>query len=244
MKNIYIRRSRISEEDTLKMLSGFAYDLTAAETARKVHLTPKTVKVHFANIRRRIQHFYREQTNDIFTDTGIEPGILMNNNTEGRFSFTLLKHFRILSMIYIHQDGLYLQTELICSRSETLYKELESKLLELLPNEIEGFGFADLKFQRIPELTYISGGSESHSQNTTIENFWNFANYRRKKFRSIDVRTAYYHLKEAEWRYKFVPPFEKAYYDTAAKVSISRFQRAKPESLFFELTHIIKENPL
>lgn len=223
------------------MLSGFTRDISASKTARLIKLNPRTVKVHFAKIRQRIQESLKEETNLLLKDLGVDPRCLLNNKSPESFKPNAFKKFRVLAVLYLENGSPSVVSDILCLQQNFLYKNIEDHLSSFVGNEIVDFGFADFKFNPLPHVTYMASKTKPViSIKGSIEMFWDFARVRKKIMRGITDPFFYLHLKETEWRFNNVPENYLLYY----LYSKHQLKDNPPNDLHAALVNLIEHNPL
>ena len=207
-KNKYFTRSKISEKKFRELIRYFATDLTAVQIATLTHLNRNSVNNILRKVRQRIADL--SETNSCFSSGEVEldesyfgPRRVRGLRGRGARGKTIVFGLK-------KRDGkVYTQIVKNCSKKE---------ILPLIKGRIsmdsiiytDGFktydGLVDMGYKKHyrvhhgkNEFSKDVGTLKNHING--IENFWGLAKVRLSKFRGMDKKTFYLHLKECEFRF-------------------------------------------
>lgn len=198
-----LKRSKISERKFREIVKHFVFDLEAKKTAGMVNLNRKTVQSYFNKIRIAISK-YQEQTaefsGEVELDESYFGGKRKGKDKRGRCTTDKVPVFGIKK-----RDGkVYTQIIKNASRAEIkpIIKRLIAKDSTIYTDgwkAYDGLVLDGYKHYRINHSKEFSKGKTNHING--IENFWGWSKMRLAKFRGLNRKNFYLHLKECEFRF-------------------------------------------
>ena len=202
-KNKYAKRSRISEAKFRVLVKLFALDLEATKIAQLSGLNRNTVNRYLRLMRERIALACEEESpfkGEVEVDECYF-GPRRIRGKRGRGADKKTPVFGILK----RNGRVYTQIVPNCSR-KTLHAIIQGKVeLESVVHSDgwQGYnGLVDLGYKKHYRVQHDKNEfrtSKSHING--IENFWGIAKMRLAKFRGLNKKTFYIHLKECEFRF-------------------------------------------
>jgi transposase len=205
MKNRYKKRSHISELKFKKLLKSFCLDLNASQISELLNINRNTVNKYLTEIRIRIAEICEQQ----FSFKGVIEvdesyfGARRQKGKRGRGSFGKT----IVFGIYKRNGFVY--TEIIPDVSRrTIQAIIRGKVQQksvIHSDKWKAYnGLVDLGYKKHYRLDhsrneFVKGKSHING----IEGFWGFAKSRLAKFKGMNRKTFYLHLKECEFRFNF-----------------------------------------
>lgn len=198
-----LHRSKISERKFREIVRYFTFDLEAKKTAEMVGLNRKTVQSYFNKIRSAIAR-HQEQTTafsgEVEPDESYFGGKRKGKDKRGRCTIDKIPVFGIKK-----RDGkVYTQIIKNASRAEIkpIIKRLVAKDSTVYTDgwkAYDGLVLDGYKHYRINHSKEFSKGKTNHING--IENFWGWSKMRLAKFRGLNRKNFYFHLKECEFRF-------------------------------------------
>ena len=227
-KNRYFIRSRISEAKFREIIRQFSADLTAQQISMLSGVSRNCVNRILKNIRIRMAEYCEK--NSVFDKGEIEVdesyfGPRRVRGLKGRGAYKKTIVFGIKK----RKGKVYTQIIRNCSKKEILplIKRKISKNSILFTDGFRTYdSLVDLGYKKHyrvhhgnNEFAKEEGEIKNHING--IENFWGIAKIRLSKFRGLDKKNFYLHLKECEFRFNH-----------------------RQDNLYMILLKILKNNPL
>ena len=210
MKNRYYIRSRISEKKFRQIIRLFAGDLTAIQIASFSGVSRNCINRILNQVRVRIAEFCEEES--IFKTGEVEMD-------ESYFGARRVRGLRgrgargktIVFGLRKRKGKVYTQVIKNCSKKEII-PLISKKISKSAIIYTDGFktydGLVDMGYKRHyrvhhgkNEFSKKQGKIRNHING--IENFWGIAKVRLSKFRGMNKKTFYLHLKECEFRFNY-----------------------------------------
>ena len=228
IKNKYFIRSRISEAKFREIIKLFSADLTASQIAFLTKTNRNTINKILKNMRLRIAEVCEQENpfekGEIKMDESYF-GARRVRGKKGRGAYGKTIVFGLKK----RKGNVYTQVIRNCSKTEIL-PLIRSKISKKTTVFTDGFktydSLVDLGYKKHyrvhhgkNEFSKKKGRIKNHING--IENFWGIAKVRLYKFRGMDKKTFYLHLKECEFRFNH-----------------------RQENLYLLLLKIIRNNPL
>ena len=207
-KNKYFIRSRISEAKFREIIKLFAADITAHQIALFSGVSRNSVNKILKNIRIRIAEVCEQESpfekGEIELDESYF-GARRIRGKRGRGAYGKTIVFGLKK----RKGNVYTQVIRNCSKTEIL-PLINSKIGKKTTVFTDGFktydSLVDLGYKKHyrvhhgkNEFSKKKGKIKNHING--IENFWGIAKVRLYKFRGMDKKTFYLHLKECEFRF-------------------------------------------
>ena len=208
MKNKYFVRSRISEAKFREIIKLFATDLTALQISTLTKIHRNSINTILQKLRQRISEFCEKES--VFEKGEIEMD-------ESYFGARRVRGLRgrgargktIVFGLKKREGKVYTQIIKNCSKNEIL-PLIRAKISKNSTVYTDGFKTYDSlvdmgykKHYRVHhgknEFSKKDGKVKNHING--IENFWGLAKVRLSKFRGMNKKTFYLHLKECEFRF-------------------------------------------
>lgn len=202
-KNRYANRARISTWQLRQLVRYFALDLTASQMALLTGLNRNTVNRYVRSLRERIAEFCEAQSpfgGEVEVDESYF-GARRIKGKRGRGAYGKTIVFGIF------QRNGHVYTELVTDcRKPTLQAIIRGKVAldsVIYSDGWRGYnGLVDVGYGK--HLRVDHGKDEfvrGRAHVNGIEGFWGYAKTRLVRFRGIQKRTFYLHLKECEFRF-------------------------------------------
>lgn len=202
-KNMYLKRSHISEHKSRDILRCFCLDIIATKTAELTGISRPTVNKIYKKIRQRIKHICDHEfplKGEVEVDESYF-GAKRVKGIRGRGSYGKTIVFGILE----RNGKVYTEIVPDCSRA-TLQAIIRGRVKPdsvIHSDKWRGYnGLVDVgypKHFRVDHGEDIFSNGRSHING--IESFWSFAKRRLQKFNGIDKNSFDLHLKECEFRF-------------------------------------------
>ena len=205
MKNKYFVRSRISEAKFREIIKLFATDLTALQISTLTKIHRNSINTILQKLRQRISEFCEKES--VFEKGEIEMD-------ESYFGARRVRGLRgrgargktIVFGLKKREGKVYTQIIKNCSKNEIL------PLIRAKNSTVYTDGFKT--YDSLVDMGYKKHYRVHHGKNefskkdgkvknhiNGIENFWGLAKVRLSKFRGMNKKTFYLHLKECEFRF-------------------------------------------
>ena len=210
MKNRYFIGSHISERKFREIIHYFSTDLTAIQIAHLARINRNTVNNILKKVRVRIAEFCEQES--IFKTGEVEMD-------ESYFGARRVRGLRgrgargktIVFGLRKRKGKVYTQVIKNCSKKEII-PLISKKISKSAIIYTDGFktydGLVDMGYKRHyrvhhgkNEFSKKQGKIRNHING--IENFWGIAKVRLSKFRGMNKKTFYLHLKECEFRFNY-----------------------------------------
>ncbi len=205
MKNRYKKRSHISELKFKQLLKLFCLDLNASQIAEIVNINRNTVNKYLLEIRVRIAEICEQQFSfkgEIEVDESYF-GARRQKGKRGRGA----SGKTIVFGIYKRNGFVYSEIIPDVSR-KTIQSIIRGKVEQnsiIHSDKWKAYnGLVDLGYKKHYRLNhgkneFVKGKSHING----IEGFWGYAKSRLAKFKGMNRKTFYLHLKECEFRFNF-----------------------------------------
>ena len=204
MKNIYIKRTHISESKFRLLLKLFCEDLTATQISKLMRIERKTINRIIQLIRERIVELAEKEscfsTGEIEVDESYF-GAKRVRGKRGRGAGGKTKVFGMKK----RGDKVYTQVVNNCSAAELvpIIKKLAPSDSTIYSDEWKAYdGLVNAGYKKHYRVTHsndVFANGRAHVNG--IENFWGIAKSRMVKMRGIKREKFNLHLKETEWRF-------------------------------------------
>ncbi len=223
MKNKYIYRSKISEAKFRQIVKLFALDLDATQISEITGISRITINRYLMAIRKRIAEFCDFESpfqGEIEVDESyFGPRRVKGKRGRGAGHKTI-----VFGLVKRHGK---VYTEIVpdCSKS-TLQSIIRGKVeidSVIYSDKWHGYdGLVDVGYDKHYRVDhgkdeFVNGKNHING----IEGFWGYSKTRMSKYRGIDKKYFYLHLKECEFRYNY-----------------------RNEDLYQKILKILRENPL
>lgn len=199
-KNKYCHRAKISEAKFRELIRYFAADLDATQIAELSGLNRNTINRYINAVRERIAQLC-EAESPLGQQPGIDEAFFLATQDKARagrdvygktFIFGLIKH------------GGRVHTQIVPDRVKSALHAVIRGQVVLDNAPILYDGLVDVAYDRY--LRIERGNNEfvrDHRHFNDLEGFWGVAKTRLTKFRGLNRKTFYLHLKECEFRYNY-----------------------------------------
>lgn len=205
MKNRYVKRAKISEAKTRQFVRLFCEDLTATQIARLSNLNRNTVNRLLKHTRTVIAEHCESMspfTGEVELDESYF-GARRVRGVRGRGA-------RGKTIVFgIHKRNGKVYTEIVPDVSRNTLHQI---VTERVSADSTVYTDRYRSYDSLVDMGYrkhyrISHGANEFARGSShingIENFWGIAKVRLAKYRGMDKRTFYLHLKETEFRYNY-----------------------------------------
>jgi transposase-like protein len=203
IKNKYANRSKISEKKIRQIVKLFSIDLDASQITKISGLNRNTINRYLTGIRRRIAEFCESQSpfsGEVEVDESFF-GARRVKGKRGRGAFGKT----IVFGIFRRNGSVFTEIVPDCRRA-TLQAVIRGRVD--LESVIHSDGWRG--YNGLVDLGYKKHFRVNHGQNqfvhdkshiNGIESFWGYAKTRLSRFRGMNKKTFYLHLKECEFRF-------------------------------------------
>lgn len=203
--------SRLSKRKVNQLMQCFVADLGATQTTQLANLNRNTVNDWFHTFRVWIAEYQEEQVaqsvGTFELDESYFGGIKKKTHAEERRKRGRGAENKVPVFGIKKRDDGSVYTQIIPNASKTTLFPIIKKLINKDDSVIytdkfrtyDGLVFDGYKHYRINHSKKYSNRKGVHING--IENFWSFAKLRLAKFRGLNRKNFYYHLKECEFRY-------------------------------------------
>ena len=203
--------SRLSKRKVNQLMQCFAADLGATQTAQLANVNRNTVNDWFNTFRVWIAEYQEEQialsAGEFELDESYFGGIKKKTHAEQRRKRGRGAEHKVPVFGIKKRDDGSVYTQIIPNASKATLFPIIKKLINKDDSVIytdkfrtyDGLVFDGYKHYRINHSKKYSNRKGVHING--IENFWSFAKLRLAKFRGLNRKNFYYHLKECEFRY-------------------------------------------
>ena len=203
IKNKYANRSKISEKKIRQIMKLFSIDLDASQITKISGLNRNTINRYLTGIRKRIAGFCESQSpfsGEVEVDESFF-GARRVKGKRGRGAFGKT----IVFGIFRRNGSVFTEIVPDCRRS-TLQAVIRGRVD--LESVIHSDGWRG--YNGLDDLGYKKHFRVNHGQDqfvhdkshiNGIESFWGYAKTRLSRFRGMNKKTFYLHLKECEFRF-------------------------------------------
>ena len=202
-KNKYVKRSHISEQKFRQIVKLFSEDLNATQIANLTGISRPTINKYIRAIRTRISE-YCEQDSPLSGEIEVDEsyfGARRIKGKRGRGAYGKTIVFGLLK----REGKVY--TEIVPDvKAATLQAVIRGRVDIASVIHSDGWrgydGLVDIGYDKHFRVhhgknEFVRGKSHING----IESFWSYAKIRLVKFRGIDKKNFYLHLKECEFRF-------------------------------------------
>jgi transposase-like protein len=203
VKNRYANRSKISEKKIRQIVKLFSIDLDASQIAKISSLNRNTVNRYLTGIRTRIAEFCESQSpfsGEVEVDESFF-GARRIKGKRGRGAFGKT----IVFGIFRRNGSVFTEIVPDCSKA-TLQAVIRGRIAPESVIHSDGWrgynGLVDLGYKKHFRVNHGQDQfvhDKSHING--IESFWGYAKTRLARFRGMNKKTFYLHLKECEFRF-------------------------------------------
>ena len=198
-----VRRSKLSDEQTRRLLEHFVAGTPARTAAELVHVNRNTARLFYHKIRELIaQRLQRENPLEPGLDMEQEPAAetLADEAPEaGKVPvFALVKHGDKVLTVMVPER----QEEAAGPQARTKVRP-DSIVYTASPDAQNALDVAELRHQRVPRRAHYVRGRANPS---STENFWNQAKRHLRRYNGVPRQHFHLFLKECEWRFNYGPP--------------------------------------
>ena len=201
--NKYIYNAHISEGKFRDILRYFSVDLEATQISKLVHISRPTVNKYINAIRKRIAD-YSEKMSPFSGIVEIDESYFGGRRIKGKRG----RGARGKTIVFgIFERGGQVYTEIIPDcKMDTIRKIIRGKVkIDTIINTDSWRGYNGLVDVGYSKHFRVKHGENEFAKGNChingIESFWSYAKMRLVKFRGINHRTYYLHLKECEFRF-------------------------------------------
>lgn len=205
MSNKYVKRSRISEKKFRHLVKLFSLDLGAVQISEITYLNRNTVNRYLKTIRTRIAEFC-ELESPIKREVEIDESYFGAKRVKGK-SGRGANGKTIVFGIFQRKGKVH--TEIVPdARRKTLQDIIRGRVdLETVIDSDGWRGYTGLVDLGYKKHFRVHHGKNEFVRGKThingIESFWGYAKTRLSKFRGINKKSFYLHLKESEFRFNY-----------------------------------------
>ena len=205
MRNKYIIRGRISEQQFRQIMRYYSLDLEASKIAKLTGISRNSINRIVLGIRERIAELCEKESpfkGEIEVDESYFGGRRIRG-LRGRGASGKRPVFGLLK----RQGKVYTEVIDDCSKA-TIQAIIRGKIDPESIIHSDGWkaydGLVDIGFKKHYRVHHSANEfSSGPSHINGIESFWAFAKTRLSKFRGLPERTFYLHLKESEFRFNY-----------------------------------------
>ena len=203
VKNKYANRSKISEGKIRQIVKLFSIDLDASQIAKISGLNRNTINRYLTGIRKRIAEFCERQSpfsGEVEVDESFF-GARRIKGKRGRGAFGKT----IVFGIFKRNGSVFTEIVPDCRRA-TLQAVIRGRVdLETVIHSDGWRGYNGLVDLGYKKHFRVNHGQDQFVHDKShingIESFWGYAKTRLSRFRGINKKTFYLHLKECEFRF-------------------------------------------
>jgi transposase-like protein len=204
-KNKYAKMAHISERKTREILKLFSCDLTATQTAEITGINLNTINRYFRKIRKRIAEECEEES-PFAGEVEVDESYFGAKRVKGKRGRGAQGKTIVFGLLKRHGK---VYTEIVpdCSR-DTLQGIIRGKVNpETIIHSDKWRGYNGLVDVGYKKHCRVDHGQNEFARGSShingIESFWGFAKTRLSKFRGLNKKTFYLHLKESEFRFNY-----------------------------------------
>jgi len=195
------KRSRLSEDKFRRILKCFSLDLTAADTARLLHLHRHTVNHYYARFRTLIE---KEAASQEFLSGEFEVdesyfGPMRVKGKRGRGAGKKTIVFGILK-----RNGKVYTSIVPNCKTSSIVPIIDKKVEDgsrIYSDDLGTYRFLFLKYDHKVVYHGRSQFADGENHINGIESFWGYAKHRIRKFKGVRKDKFFTYLKESEWRF-------------------------------------------
>ena len=208
-----LRRSKLSHEQTQKILEHFVAGTPARTVAEILQVNKNTALLFYQKIRILIARKLEEDNHLIFREINFVPDNLILDATFLKSTLLTTSNKRKLEQkplfaVITRQKRIYTFYPLpqISHNFSQLQKPLVPDVIFGHDNETSVINAKDIQLCRTSSESSCSFKEGQRSKIDSIENFWKLTKHHWLKFNGIPLESFFLFLKEAEWRYNYKKP--------------------------------------
>jgi transposase-like protein len=180
MKNIYVRRARISEKKFREIVKYFVHDLQANQISQLTGLSRNSINAYFKAMRFSIVCRYTQYT----TYNTIQTQPLQ------------------LFVIQVNHNNTITLDPIPAHIAPELFKAVEEKNSTYIKTVLSTHYCAIINYT-YKQYQYFCEHNSLNQNEKICQSFWNYTNSRLTKFRGLSAKHTFIHLKECEFRYNY-----------------------------------------
>jgi transposase len=198
-----VRRSKLTDEQTRRLLEHFVAGTPARTAAELVHVNRNTARLFYHKIRELIaQRLERENPleNALELDepaAGEAPAAEVADPLKVPVFALVKRGDKVLTVMVPERQG---EAQPSIARSKVRPDSIVYTASAEAENELD---VADLIHQRVPRRAHYARGRANLS---STENFWNQAKRHLRRYNGVPRQHLHLFLKECEWRFNYGPP--------------------------------------
>lgn len=198
-----VRRSKLTDEQTRRLLEHFVAGTPARTAAELVHVNRNTARLFYHKIRELIaQRLARENPLEgalEVDETPLTDALAAEATDPERVPvFALVRRGdKVLTVMVPERQG---ETQAPSARSKV---RPDSIVYTASPEAQHALDVAELRHQRVPRRAHYAHGRANVS---STENFWNQAKRHLRRYNGVPRQHLHLFLKECEWRFNYGPP--------------------------------------
>lgn len=200
MNNKYKKRSRISNKKFRKIVKCFSLDIEASKIAVLTRISRNSINKIVKYIRMKIAEHSEKESLAVNEGRVIDENYFDNRKSKP-------KRKSIVFNIIKRGEKIYTQMAKNCSTNEptAISKSNYSSVIYYTGSFRTCDGLVSFGYRRPYKYKYRDNklATDKNNHIDGIENFWDVAKTRLKKFRGIHKSTFYLHLKECEFRFNY-----------------------------------------
>ena len=198
-----VRRSKLTDEQTRRLLEHFVAGTPARTAAELVHVNRNTARLFYHKIRELIaQRLSRENplegALEVEDAPSAEAFAADAADPERVPVFALVRRGdKVLTVMVPERPG---EAQAPVARSKV---RPDSIVYTASPETQNALDVAELRHQRVPRRAHYARGRANLS---STENFWNQAKRHLRRYNGVPRQHFHLFLKECEWRFNYGPP--------------------------------------
>lgn len=198
-----VRRSKLTDEQTRRLLEHFVAGTPARTAAELVHVNRNTARLFYHKIRELIAQRL-ERDNPLEGALDVEEAAVGESlpaeaaDPERVPVFALVKRGDKVLTVMVPERQSEGQTPLARSKVRP-----DSIVYTASPHAQNALDVAELRHQRVPRRAHYARGRANVS---STENFWNQAKRHLRRYNGVPRQHLHLFLKECEWRFNYGPP--------------------------------------
>ena len=196
-----VRRSRLTDEQTRRLLEHFVAGTPARTAAELVHVNRNTARLFYHKMRELIAQQLESELPDAAEIDAEESGVSEETAPEVEADSAKTPVFALIK----RGDKVY--TVMVPDRSAAPLQAPRVRPDSIVYTETgdthEAVDVSELHHQRVPRRAHLAGGRANIS---STENFWNQAKRHLRRYNGVPRQHLHLFLKECEWRFNYGPP--------------------------------------
>ena len=205
VKNKYVKVAHISEVKFREILKYFCLDLTATQTAKMSNINLNTINKYFKKIREKVAKECEKEF-PLKGEVEVDESYFGAKRIKGKRGRGASGKTIVFELLKRH-GKVYTEIVSDCSR-DTLQGIIRGKVdpkTVIHSDKWRGYnGLVDVGYKKHCRVDhgkneFVRGNSHING----IESFWGYAKTRLSKFRGMNKKTFYLHLKECEFRFNY-----------------------------------------